>query len=90
MRFCVALAVATLCILIRTAFRVAELSGGFNSKLARNETLFFILDGVMVLVACIALTVYHPGISFEGRWPEANFQLIGKKSNKQDIELASV
>ncbi|KAH7194897.1 RTA-like protein [Fusarium oxysporum] len=74
-RFCSCLAVSTLAILIRTAFRVAELSKGFHSKIAESEPAFLVLDGTMILIASLCLTAYHPGPSFEGYWPEANFSL---------------
>ncbi|KAJ3547533.1 hypothetical protein NM208_g1462 [Fusarium decemcellulare] len=73
--FLICLGVATLCILIRTSYRVAELSGGYDSKLANDEVAFMILEGAMIVVATVCLAVGHPGICFEGRWDEANFQL---------------
>jgi hypothetical protein len=75
------LTLATICILIRCVFRVAELSGGFNGKLANQEASFMILEGAMIVTASIALTVYHPGKCFQGEWSAANFGMRGK-SNK--------
>ncbi|KAH7154802.1 RTA-like protein [Fusarium sp. MPI-SDFR-AT-0072] len=74
-RFCSCLAISTLAILIRTAFRVAELSKGFHSKIAESKPAFLVLDGTMVLIASLCLTAYHPGPCFEGYWPEANFSI---------------
>jgi hypothetical protein len=34
-----------------------------------------ILEGAMVTIACICLTVLHPGVAFQGRWAEANFRV---------------
>ena len=48
-------------IFIRSCFRVAELKGGFDSGLANNQSLFIGLESTMVTIACIALTVFHPG-----------------------------
>ena len=31
------------------------------------------LEGLMVIIAIIALTILHPGFSFQGSWPEADF-----------------
>jgi hypothetical protein len=46
-----------------------------------------------VLIACIVLSVLHPGVAFEGRWPDADFQLSGKKKpeydNKDGVDLSS-
>lgn len=75
-------------ILIRTTYRVVEFSTGTRSDIADNETLFFVLEGTMVLIAVIALTVFHPGISFQGRWPEADFQFRTKsKEDTASVEI---
>ena len=76
------LGIATLCILIRTAFRVAELREGFESDISQNETIFFILEGAMILIACLFLTLCHPGIAFQGRWADANFSLTCSKRRR--------
>ncbi|MCJ1337747.1 hypothetical protein MMC09_003030 [Bachmanniomyces sp. S44760] len=59
--FITSLALATMTIFIRSCFRVAELKGGFDSGLANNQSLFIGLESTMVTIACIALTVFHPG-----------------------------
>jgi hypothetical protein len=36
-----------------------------------------VLDGVMVIIACLCLTVMHPGIGVgKQKWKEAEFSLI--------------
>lgn len=37
---------------------------GWASDLMQNETLFLILDGAMVLLAVLTLTVFHPAFFF--------------------------
>ena len=59
-----ALVVATLCIFIRSCFRVAELQGGFDSALANQQITYMILEGAMIIIATTALTVGHPGLVF--------------------------
>ena len=66
------LALATLCIYIRSCFRVAELQGGFGGTLANQEVTFMILEGGMIAIASIALTVGHPGLVFGKSWKAAN------------------
>ncbi|KAF2144367.1 uncharacterized protein K452DRAFT_222702 [Aplosporella prunicola CBS 121167] len=68
--FLFALAAATVLIFVRCCFRVAELNEGFNGELANDEVIFMILEGPMIILACACLTVFHPGISFGGRWAE--------------------
>ncbi|KAJ4328753.1 phospholipid-translocating ATPase rsb1 [Fusarium piperis] len=83
--FCLALGISTLAVLIRTAFRVAELSQGFDSKIAKSETAFLLLEGTMIFVSCLCLTIYHPGIAFQGRWVDADFSMKAKsRSNGEE------
>lgn len=83
----VALGVATIAIFIRSTFRVAELSGGFRGKLANDEITFMILEGPMIIIAVLALTIFHPGAAFGGRWAEAGWRLRGaKKGGDEEME----
>jgi hypothetical protein len=87
-----AIAVATITIYIRCVFRVAELWDGFGGKLANDQTAFMILEGPMIIIATIALTVCHPGIAFGSAqsWAAANWTF--RKSKKRDnnhMELVS-
>ncbi|KAH7369602.1 RTA1 like protein-domain-containing protein [Rhexocercosporidium sp. MPI-PUGE-AT-0058] len=68
---------ATVCLFVRTIFRSVELSEGFSGKLANNETQFIVLDGVMVTLACLCLTLMHPGIGIGKKgWKHAEFSLV--------------
>lgn len=69
---------ATLTIFIRSVFRVAELSGGFNGSLFNEEIPFMILEGPMVIIACTAMSAFHPGVAFQGHWHEADFVFWSK------------
>ncbi|UKZ66032.1 uncharacterized protein TrAtP1_007214 [Trichoderma atroviride] len=51
-------------IFIRSVYRVAELQQGFNGPLANNQVSFMILEGPMIFLAVLAMTVLHPGIAF--------------------------
>ena len=63
-----AIALATITIFVRSCFRVAELKGGFNGTLANNQVLFMVLEGAMVSIAAIAVTLLHPGPVFKDCW----------------------
>ncbi|KAF5009328.1 hypothetical protein FDECE_4426 [Fusarium decemcellulare] len=78
--FLFALFGATAFLFVRTVFRAVELSEGFAGKLANQEVEFMILDGVMVILACISLTVCHPGPGFGYRWNEAGFRFRTSKA----------
>lgn len=54
------------------------MSAGFDSEIARDEPLFFALEGSMVLLAGVGLTAFHPGVCFQGRWQQADFSLTSK------------
>lgn len=60
--FLAALAVATVCIFWRCVYRVAELSRGWNGPLMYRQDLFIGFEGVMIIVACLALNVFHPSL----------------------------
>ncbi|MCJ1247808.1 hypothetical protein MMC30_005023 [Trapelia coarctata] len=83
--FLAALGVATLAVFIRSCFRVAELSQGFHGPLANQEVTYMILEGAMIVIASIALTACHPGLSFAGQWSAANFTLKGRKKRTEGV-----
>lgn len=62
-----ALLSATIAILIRSAFRVAELTGGFHGRLWNDQVAFMCLDGSMVALASVLLTVFNYGVVFRHR-----------------------
>jgi hypothetical protein len=91
-----ALALATICIFIRSVFRVAELSAGFGGQLANDEVTYMVLEGAMIIVASVTLTAMHPGIGFgrqaweEGDWhfrehQEKHFQKGGFPMTREAI-----
>ena len=59
-----ALSLATICIFTRSVFRVVELGEGWTGHLIRDQKLFIALEGAMVVLAVLALNVFHPGLCF--------------------------
>ncbi|KAG9100110.1 hypothetical protein FRC06_004512 [Ceratobasidium sp. 370] len=57
----VGLAIATLFVLIRSVYRTIELSDGWNGVIISTEKWFNWFDGMPILVAMVALNVFHPG-----------------------------
>jgi hypothetical protein len=84
-----ALFLATATLFVRTVFRAIELSEGFGGKLVNNQLQFMILDGAMVIIASICMTVMHPGFGFEKRWNEAKFSFFDDKAGS-DQEIQEV
>jgi hypothetical protein len=62
--FMLAVIVAYMGIFIRCVYRVPELALGWGSDLMRNEPEFIVLEGVMIVIAVLFLTVFHPGYCF--------------------------
>jgi hypothetical protein len=87
--FLLALLVATFTILVRSVFRVAELSGGFHGSLANNEPSFMVLEGAMIAIATGCLTVLHPGLVFQGSWEAANFKFKGWKGRDEEKNVGT-
>ena len=68
------LVLAYLTIFIRCVFRIGEMANGWGNPIMQDETDFIVLDGVMVTIATLCLTIFHPGLVF----PE--MQMHGKNS----------
>ncbi|GJP97234.1 hypothetical protein CBS115989_6515 [Aspergillus niger] len=78
------LSLATVTIFIRSVFRVAELKGGFHSRLANDEVDFMVLEGAMIVLATLALTVLHPGFCFDGLWKQTKWSRV----KAGDVDMA--
>ncbi|KAF2022779.1 RTA1-domain-containing protein [Setomelanomma holmii] len=76
--FLFSLIVATVAILVRSIFRVAELWQGFAGQLWNDEIDFMVLDGGMMSLAVLLLTVFHPGPAFGEQWHAANWTFRSK------------
>jgi hypothetical protein len=63
--FLAALTLATICIFWRSVYRVVELGEGWTGDLIRHQWLFVGFEGVMVIVACLALNQFHPAFCFK-------------------------
>ncbi|KAL6710144.1 hypothetical protein ACN47E_009935 [Coniothyrium glycines] len=91
--FILAVIIAYLGIFIRCVYRIPELTGGWGSELMRNEPEFIVLEGVMIVISVLVLTVFHPGYCFP-----ALGNTIGKKNKARrsksldevsDVEMMS-
>ncbi|KAF4464172.1 rta1 domain [Fusarium albosuccineum] len=51
-------------VLVRCIYRIPEMAGGWGNPRMRNEKEFLLLDGLMIALAAIALTAFHPGFFF--------------------------
>ncbi|KAE9377661.1 RTA1-domain-containing protein [Stipitochalara longipes BDJ] len=67
-------------ILIRCVYRIPEMAGGWSNKVMQDQTLFIILDGVMCIVAVLALNAFHPGLLFKQSY--ATSKAEGRESSE--------
>lgn len=56
--------IAAFCLLVRSCWRVAELSDGFNGPLTSKEHMFIGLDSIPVVIMSVLLTLLHPKFWF--------------------------
>jgi hypothetical protein len=64
-RSLLAVVVAYWTIFIRCVYRIAEMAGGWRNPIMQDQTAFIVLDGVMCVIAALALNSFHPGAIFE-------------------------
>lgn len=65
--FNLAVTVSVLTIFTRCCYRLAELIVGWDGYLITHEWYFIILDSLMMAIATVTLTIFHPGYAFKGR-----------------------
>lgn len=79
--FTFGMTVAVLTIFTRCVYRLCELSEGWTGYLITHEWYFIILDALMMTIATLAMTIFHPGYALLGR---TNSIPIGEdKKNKK-------
>jgi hypothetical protein len=87
--FLVALALSSTCILVRSVFRVAELSEGWNGPLMKKQNLFIGFEGGLIVVCCLALNVFHPSLCMRpallGGGGMNGLWFMKKKAGKNDL-----
>ncbi|KAI1052212.1 Envelope glycoprotein gp160 [Fusarium irregulare] len=62
--FFLGLSTSIILILTRCIYRVAELREGYDGDLIKHEIPFIILEGVVIVLAAVALCFGHPGLVF--------------------------
>ncbi|KAF7549425.1 hypothetical protein G7Z17_g6390 [Cylindrodendrum hubeiense] len=79
------LSASILLILVRCVFRVVELQDGYDGSLIKHEVPFIILEGIVIVLAAMALCFGHPGLVF-------NRQLGSRSSSDSEkgISLGSI
>lgn len=76
--------VSAILILTRTAGRLASLLGGFANPLNQSQPATLILDGALVLVACIILTAVPVGSAFRAAWTSTSPSFQHRSSGRRN------
>lgn len=78
--------VATLFIYIRCAYRVAELSQGWQGHLITHEAYVMTLDAALVFLACLVVTIAHPSILMR---PQNKISLLDMKRQRDMMVMVN-
>lgn len=67
--------------------RIPEMAMGWANELMQNETLFLILDGAMILLAVMLLTLFHPALLFPfmGKVGEEKEQIMAERAEQREM-----
>lgn len=76
-------------IFTRCCYRIAEMAGGWSNPIMQDETAFMILDGAMVLIAGICLTVLHPGYCFP-RMGNSQYKAAADQNDAEELKGGSM
>ncbi|CAL3965615.1 hypothetical protein PZA11_002522 [Diplocarpon coronariae] len=62
--FMAAITVAFITVFLRCVYRIVEMVGGWANPIMRDEPSFIVFEGVMIVLAVLAMTLFHPGYCF--------------------------
>ncbi|KAH7149694.1 RTA1 like protein-domain-containing protein [Dactylonectria estremocensis] len=79
-RFLMGMEVASALLIVYSIYRIVEFAGGVSGTLYQNQTAFMVVGGAIPLLACIILTVFHPGTAFGGAWAATSPGRVKKRS----------
>lgn len=81
--FTLAMSFAVLTIFTRCVYRLCELAEGWSGYLITHEWYFIILDSLMVSLATVTMTIFHPGYAFLGRTTSVPIGTENERSNRK-------
>ena len=87
--FFIGLATSIVLILTRCAYRVAELKDGYEGDMIKEEIPFIVLEGVLIVLATLALCFGHPGLVMKQEAGCGDYQMADEGSTDK-IEMNSV
>ena len=85
-----AFSTATILILIRCSYRVAELVHGFRSKLANDQATFMLFEACTMTLALVLMSAFHPGIFLKSSgWANSGWGDMRKPAPMLTKEISS-
>ncbi|KAF1960636.1 sphingoid long-chain base transporter RSB1 [Byssothecium circinans] len=91
--FALGVFIAYLTIFVRCVYRIPELQDGWGGKLMRKEPDFIGFEGIMIMFAVLAQTIFHPGHYFpamtSGKAPAKKRHGKGVGSRDSRIEMVN-
>ncbi|RDW58671.1 hypothetical protein BP6252_13147 [Coleophoma cylindrospora] len=90
-----AVVISYFAILIRCIYRIAEMAGGWRNPVMQNQVVFVVLDGVMCVIGCVVLNIFHPGAIFQkskilmanGRVPDGNMRTSSMGPTHLELQI---
>ncbi|KAI1750805.1 hypothetical protein F4782DRAFT_532090 [Xylaria castorea] len=78
----VAFTVATVLVILRTAYRILQVAEGFQSSIAQAEALFLVLDGGAMQIAITLLLAFFPARALGQSWPETSLRRLSRQTRR--------
>ncbi|KAM3080870.1 hypothetical protein ACMFMG_004829 [Clarireedia jacksonii] len=93
--FVLGVTVAFVTIFGRCIYRIAEMVGGWANPIMRDEAGFVVMEGFMIVIAVLCLTVFHPGYCFpqitrRSKESEIESEIVQGGMKRERSEFASV
>ncbi|KAH7355407.1 RTA1 like protein-domain-containing protein [Rhexocercosporidium sp. MPI-PUGE-AT-0058] len=85
-RFSWAVTVAFVGVFARSVYRIAEMATGWATPIMRDEPGFIVMEGFMILISVLTLTVFHPGYCFSQLSSQKNTGAANSSSSESGLE----
>ena len=77
------LTLAFITVFMRCVFRIGEMAKGWGNSVMQDQTDFIVLDSVMITIAVLCLTVFHPGYTFPEMKKHGSNSPVGEFSSAE-------
>ena len=81
---------AFITVFMRCVFRIGEMAKGWGNPVMQDQTDFIVLDSVMITIAVLCLTVFHPGYTFPEMKQHGSNSPVGEFSSTEKELTADV